>query len=304
MAGQVGKHGQAWYVGVEGSPAKTVDSLGREGQFATEAHVLGSDGGDAEPLAGDGGVGVEQYNLAGAVVDARQEEGDVKQGSGGRTHETGRHRSGCGGAQLPVAVSGPVAQLRVEELEQPTADFLVPPVLDLPSPTVVESYDLSSSLLALSTAEKNRAFMAKNMMIATADVTRPVMPAPLPLRTLPALERPMAPKMMPRIASGQTTTLRTGTVNPDAEIDHEGPVTPYRQLAGILKARIKRGDWQDGRPVASETRLVQEYGLARSTRAPDHRRPRGGGRRLDGAGTPHVRGAAAPGGVVADKDRG
>jgi GntR family transcriptional regulator len=54
-------------------------------------------------------------------------------------------------------------------------------------------------------------------------------------------------------------------VNPDAEIDHEGPVTPYRQLAEILRARIARGDWAPGRPIASETRLVQEYGLARST---------------------------------------
>ncbi|MEU1497222.1 GntR family transcriptional regulator [Streptomyces sp. NPDC005732] len=53
--------------------------------------------------------------------------------------------------------------------------------------------------------------------------------------------------------------------DPDAQIDHEGPVTPYRQLADILKARIARGDWADGRPIASETRLVQEYGLARST---------------------------------------
>ncbi|MFD4596683.1 GntR family transcriptional regulator [Streptomyces sp. NPDC058464] len=53
--------------------------------------------------------------------------------------------------------------------------------------------------------------------------------------------------------------------DPDAEIDHEGPVTPYRQLAEILKARIARGDWADGRPIASENRLVQEYGLARST---------------------------------------
>ncbi|MFF4536517.1 GntR family transcriptional regulator [Streptomyces aureus] len=53
--------------------------------------------------------------------------------------------------------------------------------------------------------------------------------------------------------------------DPDAEIDHEGPVTPYRQLADILKARIARGDWADGRRIASETRLVQQYGLARST---------------------------------------
>ena len=53
--------------------------------------------------------------------------------------------------------------------------------------------------------------------------------------------------------------------NPDAEIDHEGPVTPYRQLAEILKARIARGDWAEGRPIASENSLVQQYGLARST---------------------------------------
>ena len=55
------------------------------------------------------------------------------------------------------------------------------------------------------------------------------------------------------------------TVDPDAAIDHEGPVTPYRQLAAILKARIARGDWTEGRPIASETRLVQEYGIARTT---------------------------------------
>lgn len=53
--------------------------------------------------------------------------------------------------------------------------------------------------------------------------------------------------------------------DPDAEIDHEGPVTPYRQLAAILRARIARGDWAEGRPIASETRLVQEYGIARTT---------------------------------------
>ncbi len=53
--------------------------------------------------------------------------------------------------------------------------------------------------------------------------------------------------------------------DPDAEIDHVGPVTPYRQLAEILRARIARGDWAEGRPIPSETRLVQEYGLARST---------------------------------------
>ncbi|WP_083903424.1 GntR family transcriptional regulator [Nocardiopsis alkaliphila] len=55
------------------------------------------------------------------------------------------------------------------------------------------------------------------------------------------------------------------TFDPDAEIDHDGPVTPYRQLAGILRARIARGDWSPGQRIASESGLVQEYGLARST---------------------------------------
>jgi GntR family transcriptional regulator len=54
-------------------------------------------------------------------------------------------------------------------------------------------------------------------------------------------------------------------VDPDAEIDHDGPVTPYRQLAEILRARIARGDWAPGRRIASETDLVQQYGLARTT---------------------------------------
>ena len=52
---------------------------------------------------------------------------------------------------------------------------------------------------------------------------------------------------------------------PDDEIDHGAPLPPYRQLAAILVARIARGDWQPGRAIPSEARLVQEYGLARST---------------------------------------
>ncbi|MET9046795.1 MULTISPECIES: GntR family transcriptional regulator [unclassified Streptomyces] len=54
-------------------------------------------------------------------------------------------------------------------------------------------------------------------------------------------------------------------IDPDAEIDHGAPLTPYRQLAEILRARIRRGDWAPGRAIASETQLVQQYGLARST---------------------------------------
>lgn len=52
---------------------------------------------------------------------------------------------------------------------------------------------------------------------------------------------------------------------PDDAIDYEHPVTPYRQLAEILRARVARGDWKVNRPLPSEVRLVQEYGLARTT---------------------------------------
>uniref|UniRef100_A0AAU2VZD4 GntR family transcriptional regulator n=1 Tax=Streptomyces sp. NBC_00008 TaxID=2903610 RepID=A0AAU2VZD4_9ACTN len=54
-------------------------------------------------------------------------------------------------------------------------------------------------------------------------------------------------------------------MGPDDEIDHGAPLTPYRQLAEILRARIVRGDWASGRRIASETQLVQQYGIARST---------------------------------------
>ncbi|WDZ91087.1 winged helix-turn-helix domain-containing protein [Nocardiopsis sp. HUAS JQ3] len=53
--------------------------------------------------------------------------------------------------------------------------------------------------------------------------------------------------------------------DPDAEIDPEAPLTEYKQLAGILRARMARGDWEPGRRMASETDLTQQYGLARST---------------------------------------
>jgi DNA-binding GntR family transcriptional regulator len=53
--------------------------------------------------------------------------------------------------------------------------------------------------------------------------------------------------------------------DPDATIDHDGMEVPYRQLAGILAARIERGDWEPGRPLPSVKMLRQEYGLARNT---------------------------------------
>jgi GntR family transcriptional regulator len=54
-------------------------------------------------------------------------------------------------------------------------------------------------------------------------------------------------------------------MNPEAEIDHGAPLTPYRQLAEILRAQIQRGDWQPGRMLPSEAQLVQRYGIARTT---------------------------------------
>jgi DNA-binding GntR family transcriptional regulator len=54
-------------------------------------------------------------------------------------------------------------------------------------------------------------------------------------------------------------------VDPDARIDPQAPLTPYRQLVAILKARIDRGDWAPSRPIPSEQRLADEYELARTT---------------------------------------
>lgn len=55
------------------------------------------------------------------------------------------------------------------------------------------------------------------------------------------------------------------SASPDDEIDPDAPLTPYRQLVEIIRARIARGDWAPGRRMSSETQLVQQYGIARST---------------------------------------
>lgn len=54
-------------------------------------------------------------------------------------------------------------------------------------------------------------------------------------------------------------------MDPDAAIDHDAPMPVYLQLAGILRARIERGDWAPNRQILSEAQLVQAYGLARET---------------------------------------
>lgn len=48
-------------------------------------------------------------------------------------------------------------------------------------------------------------------------------------------------------------------------IDRDGRLPPYLQLADILEARIKSGELARGKTLPSEQRLMQEYGIARST---------------------------------------
>ncbi len=52
---------------------------------------------------------------------------------------------------------------------------------------------------------------------------------------------------------------------PDDAIDHEAPEPVYLQLAAVLVARIKRGDYPPRRAVPGVDRLVQEFGIARGT---------------------------------------
>lgn len=48
-------------------------------------------------------------------------------------------------------------------------------------------------------------------------------------------------------------------------IDPTGPVPPYRQLADILTARIEGGQYEPGQRIPTESELVEEFELARST---------------------------------------
>jgi GntR family transcriptional regulator len=50
-----------------------------------------------------------------------------------------------------------------------------------------------------------------------------------------------------------------------ARIDPTGPVAPYRQLAEILRARIESGQYRPGERIPTESELVEEFELARST---------------------------------------
>ena len=48
-------------------------------------------------------------------------------------------------------------------------------------------------------------------------------------------------------------------------VDHEGRTPVYLQIAAILRDAIERGDYPPGRQIPSETRLMQEHGVARLT---------------------------------------
>ncbi|WP_329487999.1 winged helix-turn-helix domain-containing protein [Kitasatospora sp. NBC_01246] len=48
-------------------------------------------------------------------------------------------------------------------------------------------------------------------------------------------------------------------------IDYESPDPPYRQIAADLIRDIENGSLAVGRPVPSESDLVQRYGVARNT---------------------------------------
>lgn len=48
-------------------------------------------------------------------------------------------------------------------------------------------------------------------------------------------------------------------------VDHEGRTPVYLQIAAILRDKVSSGELRPGRQVPSETKLMQEYGVARLT---------------------------------------
>jgi GntR family transcriptional regulator len=54
-------------------------------------------------------------------------------------------------------------------------------------------------------------------------------------------------------------------MNRDAMVDPLSMTPVYVQIADIIAARIKAGELKPGRPIPSETQLVQEFQVARNT---------------------------------------
>lgn len=71
------------------------------------------------------------------------------------------------------------------------------------------------------------------------------------------------------------------------QLDHESGTPLYMQLADIIAAKIAAGEIQPDRPIPSETRLAEEYGVARLTARRVHRelRDRGLVRTVRGKGS-------------------
>lgn len=49
------------------------------------------------------------------------------------------------------------------------------------------------------------------------------------------------------------------------DLKHESATPLYAQLADIVAAKIRSGELQPDRPIPAETRLAEEYGIARLT---------------------------------------
>ena len=47
--------------------------------------------------------------------------------------------------------------------------------------------------------------------------------------------------------------------------DPLAPIPRYRQIATIIRRRIESGELQPERPIPSEARIMQEFGVARAT---------------------------------------
>jgi DNA-binding GntR family transcriptional regulator len=70
--------------------------------------------------------------------------------------------------------------------------------------------------------------------------------------------------------SGGAATALAGYLQPmehgpDDQVERDAPEAPFQQLAEILRARVKRGDWKPNRAMPSENALAKEYGLSRPT---------------------------------------
>lgn len=71
------------------------------------------------------------------------------------------------------------------------------------------------------------------------------------------------------------------------EIDYRAELSPHRQIAEWILARIGSGDLQPGQPIPSEKELTDTFGVARTTarRAVAYLRETGAVRTVAGRGT-------------------